>query len=50
MRIRAICFALLAIGAPAHAKDVTVRVNGLPVRLDITEPAASNVTESDDRV
>ena len=45
MRIRAICFALLLIGAPAHAKDVTVQVNGLPVRLDITAPAPSNVTD-----
>ena len=36
--------ALLLIGPSAYAKDVTVQVNGRPVRLDVASPARPNAT------
>lgn len=45
MSTRSILFALLLIGAPARAEDVTVQVKGRSVRLDIDAPARPNAGE-----
>jgi pimeloyl-ACP methyl ester carboxylesterase len=45
MNTKPIVLALLLIGPPAHAKGVTVRVNGRSVRLDIAAPARPNAAD-----
>jgi pimeloyl-ACP methyl ester carboxylesterase len=45
MTIRLVFLAVLLIGPPAHAKDVTVQVNGRSVRLDVSSPPRPNVTD-----
>src|SRR5438094_7438720 len=44
MNARPLLLALLLIGPSAQAKDVTVRVNGRSVRLDIASPARPSAT------
>jgi pimeloyl-ACP methyl ester carboxylesterase len=45
MSTRLLVLALLFIGPSAHAKDVTVQVNGRSVRLDISSPPQPTATD-----
>jgi pimeloyl-ACP methyl ester carboxylesterase len=45
MTIRLVFLAVLLIGPPAHAKDVTVQVNGRSVRLDVSSPPRPSLTD-----
>jgi pimeloyl-ACP methyl ester carboxylesterase len=44
MNTRLLLLALLLIGPSAHAKDVTIQVNGRSVQLDIASPAPPNAS------